>query len=119
MGKRNTRCSFLSLFVRGESNERGHHVDPSSCRMDDKDIDQAKLQVQGQMAAQYIQEVMQKITEKCFQKCILKPGAKLDDSEEVCMAKCMDRYLDAMALVTQTWFARAKATAGATGEPGF
>ena len=27
--------------------------------MDDKDIDQAKMQVQGQMAAQYIQEVMQ------------------------------------------------------------
>lgn len=86
--------------------------------MDDKDIDQAKLQVQGQMAAQYIQEVMQKITEKCFQKCIVKPGAKLDDSEKVCMAKCMDRYLDAMALVTQTWFARAKATAAEGGQGG-
>ena len=27
--------------------------------MDDKEIDTAKLQVQGQMAAQYLQEVMQ------------------------------------------------------------
>ena len=86
--------------------------------MDDKDIDQAKLQVQGQMAAQYIQEVMQKITEKCFHKCVYRPGAKLDDSEKVCMAKCMDRYLDAMSLVTQTWFARAKAQQSASGELG-
>jgi len=79
--------------------------------MDDKEIDTAKMQVQGQMAAQYIQEVMQKVTEKCFSKCIVRVGAKLDDSEKVCLAKCMDRYLDAMALVSQTWAARAKAQA--------
>jgi import inner membrane translocase subunit TIM13 len=79
--------------------------------MDTGDIDTAKQQVQGQMAAQYIQEVMQKITDKCFLKCVTKPGAKLDDSEKVCLAKCMDRYLDAMALVSQTWAARAKAQA--------
>merc|ERR1712183_612854 len=96
--------------------QRHPHCAPA---MDDKEIDTAKMQVQGQMAAQYLQEVMQKITEKCFAKCVTRPGAKLDDSEKVCLAKCMDRYLDAMALVSQTWFARAKATASATGEPGF
>jgi len=86
--------------------------------MDDKDIDSAKMQVQGQMAAQYIQEVMQKITDKCFHKCVTKPGPKLDDSEKVCMAKCMDRYLDSMAIVSQAWAARAKAQA-AMGDGGF
>jgi hypothetical protein len=95
--------------------------------MDDSEINQAKMQVQGQMAAQYIQEVMQVntarsplhfrnlgkksrrpvlrihgahpslclpsqvITTKCFAKCVTKPGPKLDDSEKICMAKCMDR----------------------------
>ena len=37
-----------------------------------------------------------------------RPGAKLDDTEKMCTAKCMDRYLDAMALVSQAWAARAK-----------
>jgi len=27
---------------------------------------------------------------------------------KVCMAKCMDRYLDAMAIVSQTWAMRAR-----------
>ena len=81
------------------------------------------MQVQGQLAAQYIQDVMQKITDKCFVRCVSRPGAKLDDSEKLCTAKCMDRYLDAMALVSQTWAARAKqqAMAGQSGlgGPGF
>lgn len=35
---------------------------------------------------------------------------------QVCLAKCMDRYLDAMALVSQTWAARAKQQAMAGGQ---
>jgi import inner membrane translocase subunit TIM13 len=54
------------------------------------------------------QNSWQKITDKCFQRCVSRPGGKLDDSEKLCTAKCMDRYLDAMALVSQAWAARAK-----------
>ena len=43
----------------------------------------------------------QKITDKCFAKCVTRPGPKLDDSEKRCMAMCMDRYLDSMAIVSQ------------------
>jgi hypothetical protein len=57
----------------------------------------------------------QKITDKCFTRCVLKPGARLDDSEKMCTAKCMDRYLDAMALVSQAWAARAKQQASMQG----
>ena len=84
----------------------------------DKDINDAKMQVQGQLAAQYIQDVMQKITDKCFVRCVARPGAKLDDSEKMCTAKCMDRYLDAMALVSQAWAARAKQQAAMGGMGG-
>jgi len=118
-------------------------VPTHSCCWQDKDIHEAKLQVQGQLAAQYIQEVMQvraalllnidivclhsstdgsvccphaqKITDKCFERCVTRPGAKLDDSEKLCTAKCMDRYLDSMTLVSQAWAARAKAQAAAGG----
>ena len=34
----------------------------------------------------------------------------------MCTAKCMDRYLDAMALVSQAWAARAKQQAMAGGQ---
>ena len=50
----------------------------------------------------------QKITDKCFTRCVIKPNTRLDDAEKMCTAKCMDRYLDAMALVSQAWAARAK-----------
>ena len=33
----------------------------------------------------------QGITSKCFTKCVTRPGPKLDDSEKICTAKCMDR----------------------------
>ena len=107
----------------------------------DGDINAAKMQVQGQLAAQYIQDVMQvrqaapqhrpagtpahacarrrsqKVTDKCFVLCVPRPGAKLDDTEKMCTAKCMDRYLDAMALVSQAWAARAKQQAAMGGGP--
>ena len=86
--------------------------------MEDKQIDNAKMQVQGQLAAQYIQDVMQKITDKCFTRCVVKPSTRLDDSEKMCTAKCMDRYLDAMALVSQAWAARAKQQAQMQGGGG-
>ena len=83
--------------------------------MEEGAINDAKMQVQGQLAAQYIQEVMQKTTDKCFTRCVVKPGARLDDSEKLCLAICMDRYLDAMALVSQAWAARAKQQAASQG----
>ena len=60
----------------------------------------------------------QKITDKCFNRCVLKPNTRLDDSEKMCTAKCMDRYLDAMALVSQAWAARAKQQAQMPGGGG-
>lgn len=50
----------------------------------------------------------QKITDKCYVKCIVKPGPKLDNNDQTCLAKCMDRYLDAMTVVSQTMAARSQ-----------
>mmetsp|Transcript_15881 Transcript_15881/g.40301 ORF Transcript_15881/g.40301 Transcript_15881/m.40301 type:complete len:90 (-) Transcript_15881:234-503(-) len=86
--------------------------------MDDDKVHEAKAQVQGQLAAQYIQDVMQKVTDKCFTLCVTRPGAKLDDSEKLCTAKCMDRYLDAMSIVSQAWAARARQQASMGGMGG-
>jgi hypothetical protein len=42
----------------------------------------------------------QKVTDKCFTKCVARPGAKLDDSEKICLAKCMDRCVLARGIAS-------------------
>jgi len=41
---------------------------------------------------------MQKMNEKCYAKCVPKPGASLSSSEEGCLSRCSDRYLEACKL---------------------
>ncbi|KAI8606738.1 mitochondrial inner membrane protein translocase-like protein, 13kD-subunit [Dissophora ornata] len=40
-------------------------------------------QVRSELALANAQELINKINEKCFARCVLKPGAKLDNSEQV------------------------------------
>ncbi|XP_076337661.1 mitochondrial import inner membrane translocase subunit Tim13 [Tachypleus tridentatus] len=60
-------------------------------------------QVKQQIAVANAQELLQKMTEKCFKKCISKPGTSLDNSEQKCIAMCMDRYMDSWNLVSRTY----------------
>lgn len=62
--------------------------------------------IRGEMALANAQELMSKVNEKCFQKCITKPGTSLSSSEETCLSRCMDRYLEAFNIVSKTYIAR-------------
>ncbi|CAH1406140.1 unnamed protein product [Nezara viridula] len=59
--------------------------------------------VKQQIAIANAQELITKMSEKCFKKCILKPGASLDNSEQKCVAMCMDRYLETWNLVSKSY----------------
>ncbi|KAK4807858.1 hypothetical protein QYF61_007764 [Mycteria americana] len=48
----------------------------------------------------------QRMTDKCFRKCIGKPGGALDNSEQKCIAMCMDRYMDAWNTVSRAYNSR-------------
>jgi len=63
-------------------------------------------QVQQQMVIANTQEILTRIGEKCFKKCIPKPGSSLDNSEQKCLAMCMDRFMDSWNLVSQTYTSR-------------
>lgn len=39
------------------------------------------------------------MTDKCFERCVKKPGPVLTGSEQSCIAKSMDRYMDVMNVV--------------------
>uniref|UniRef100_A0A7N4NNL6 Tim10-like domain-containing protein n=1 Tax=Sarcophilus harrisii TaxID=9305 RepID=A0A7N4NNL6_SARHA len=49
---------------------------------------------------------LQRMTNKCFRKCIGKPGSSLDNSEQKCIAMCMDRYMDAWNTVSRAYNSR-------------
>merc|ERR1712025_143470 len=63
-------------------------------------------QVQQQIAVAQAQELLSKMSDKCFKKCITKPGSSLDNSEQKCLAMCMDRYMEAWNLVSQSFTKR-------------
>ncbi|NXM21799.1 TI13A translocase, partial [Ploceus nigricollis] len=48
----------------------------------------------------------QRMTDKCFRKCIGKPGGALDNSEQKCIAMCMDRYMDSWNTVSRAYNSR-------------
>ncbi|MBN3308830.1 mitochondrial import inner membrane translocase subunit Tim13 [Amia ocellicauda] len=63
-------------------------------------------QVKVQIAVANAQELLQRMTDKCFKKCIGKPGGTLDNSEQKCIAMCMDRYMDTWNTVSKAYNSR-------------
>ncbi|KAH7102780.1 Tim10/DDP family zinc finger-domain-containing protein [Auriculariales sp. MPI-PUGE-AT-0066] len=63
-------------------------------------------QVKQELALANAQELINKISEKCYSRCIPKPGDKIGYSEEGCLARCMDRYMEAFNVVHRTYYER-------------
>ncbi|MEJ1283322.1 translocase of inner mitochondrial membrane 13 [Cricetulus griseus] len=63
-------------------------------------------QMKVQIAVANAQELLQRMTDKCFRKCIGKPGGSLNNSEQKCIAMCMDRYMDAWNTVSRAYNSR-------------
>ena len=58
--------------------------------------------VQAELNARHIQEIAQTVSEKCFVKCVTRPSTTLSSSEQSCLARCMDRYIEAISVVMKT-----------------
>ncbi|KAF9234608.1 Tim10/DDP family zinc finger-domain-containing protein [Melanogaster broomeanus] len=59
--------------------------------------------IRSEMALAQAQDLLNKTNEKCFAKCIVKPGTSLSSSEETCLARCMDRYMETFDIVSRTY----------------
>jgi import inner membrane translocase subunit TIM13 len=46
------------------------------------------------------------MNENCYRKCITKPSTSLSSSEEACLSRCQDRFLEAFNVVSTTYVAR-------------
>ncbi|XP_054752599.2 mitochondrial import inner membrane translocase subunit Tim13-like [Lytechinus pictus] len=72
-------------------------------KMDSAKKGQMMEEVRAQIALANAQELLQKMTDKCFKKCVNKPGTTLDNSEQKCIAMCMDRYMDSWNTVSKAY----------------
>uniref|UniRef100_A0A8C4RCH5 Mitochondrial import inner membrane translocase subunit n=1 Tax=Eptatretus burgeri TaxID=7764 RepID=A0A8C4RCH5_EPTBU len=84
--------------------------DLSSASSGDNKMNSGALmeQVKVQIAMANVQELIERVTDKCFKKCIGKPGTSLDNTEQKCIAMCMDRYMDAWNTVSRSYSTRLK-----------
>lgn len=62
--------------------------------------------VRQEVAAANAKELVDNMTEKCYAKCVTKPGTSLTSSEETCVGRCMELYLQAFTAVTTTYRTR-------------
>ncbi|EIW84136.1 hypothetical protein CONPUDRAFT_50892 [Coniophora puteana RWD-64-598 SS2] len=62
--------------------------------------------IRNEIALSNAQELLNKTNEKCYAKCITKPGTSLSGSEETCLARCMDRYMEAFSIVSRSYQTR-------------
>mmetsp|Transcript_5786 Transcript_5786/g.24361 ORF Transcript_5786/g.24361 Transcript_5786/m.24361 type:complete len:83 (+) Transcript_5786:190-438(+) len=58
--------------------------------------------VQAEMLNRTVSELIQTLTRKCFQKCVTRPSGSLTGAEQNCIAKCVDRYIESMNIVSKT-----------------
>jgi len=84
----------------------GFSAPPPGAKFDSAQREQLFDQVKQQIAVASAQELLQKMSDKCFKKCVTKPGSSLDNSEQKCVAMCMDRYMDAWNLVSRAYGSR-------------
>jgi len=65
-----------------------------------------KTEITQQLALVNAQELVNKMTEKCFKCCVTKPGIALGSTEQGCLNRCMDRWLEAYSITSKTYFTR-------------
>ncbi|KAN0138902.1 mitochondrial import inner membrane translocase [Lactarius tabidus] len=62
--------------------------------------------VRNELALANVQELINKTNDKCFAKCVTKPSTSLSGSEETCLSRCFDRYMEAFNIISRTYTAR-------------
>ncbi|KIM84392.1 hypothetical protein PILCRDRAFT_818752 [Piloderma croceum F 1598] len=67
---------------------------------------QVMQNVRSEIMLANAQELLNKTNEKCFVKCVPKPSTSLSNSEQTCLSRCLDRYMEAFNIVSRTYISR-------------
>ncbi|KAH7873312.1 Tim10/DDP family zinc finger-domain-containing protein [Lentinula edodes] len=63
-------------------------------------------QVRNELAQANAQQLMNNMNERCFKACVTKPGDSLSSSEQTCLTRCLDRFMDTFNIVSKTYISR-------------
>mmetsp|Transcript_3199 Transcript_3199/g.11568 ORF Transcript_3199/g.11568 Transcript_3199/m.11568 type:complete len:83 (-) Transcript_3199:75-323(-) len=58
-------------------------------------------QVKAELANAYAQEFFTTTRDRCFKLCVTKPSGSMSSSEQACLAKCTERYVEATKMISQ------------------
>ncbi|KAF9024929.1 hypothetical protein BDZ89DRAFT_1068708 [Hymenopellis radicata] len=72
--------------------------------MDKKE--QIKTAVRNELAQANAQLLVENMNNKCFKACITRPGPSLSSSEETCLLRCQERYMDAFNIISRSYHTR-------------
>merc|ERR1712070_1223858 len=59
-------------------------------------------QMKAELATAYAQEFYNTVRDKCFKACVTSPSSSLSSSERTCLERCVDRYVEATQVVSQS-----------------
>ncbi len=65
------------------------------------DPNELMARIQEQNNAQMGEQFREQVTGKCFKVCVTSPGKALTTREQTCIDRCLDRFVEAMNLVTE------------------
>ncbi|KAJ7573862.1 Tim10/DDP family zinc finger-domain-containing protein [Mycena floridula] len=73
--------------------------------------------VRNELAKANAQTLMNNANERCFKVCVTKPGSSLSSSEETCLARCLDRFMDVYNITSKSYISRLARERAAEGQP--
>lgn len=54
------------------------------------------------IASNFVAVLTNAMENTCFSRCLKKPGLRMERTEEVCLERCMDRFLETWTAVSKT-----------------
>lgn len=79
--------------------------------------DALKSQIKEELAYQQASELIDSISRNCYDHCITVPGGSFSKSDQACISKCMERYMEAWNIVSKTYISRIQQEARTSGAP--
>jgi import inner membrane translocase subunit TIM13 len=62
----------------------------------------ASSNLKHRLAADFMAILSSAMEERCFSRCVPKPGVRIERHEERCLMQCMNRFLEAWNITSET-----------------
>eukprot|EP00656_Telonema_subtile_P002802 TRINITY_DN1127_c0_g1_i5.p1 TRINITY_DN1127_c0_g1~~TRINITY_DN1127_c0_g1_i5.p1 ORF type:complete len:107 (+),score=40.56 TRINITY_DN1127_c0_g1_i5:96-416(+) len=73
-----------------------------------QNVNDLKQGIQQQLQQQQLQTIVGSMSNLCFKKCVDTPGSRLSSSEQRCLSQCVDRFMDTMMAVQESFVQQAQ-----------